>query len=245
MSSKNKIAVVGAGVVGLSCALWLQRKGFDVTLIDPADPGSGTSSGNACTIATYGCVPVNSPDLFRRLPGLMLSKDSPLSLNPLYALSQPGWMLEFLLNCRKHKVERIIRLLGKLLTRVYEGLDPLLDMAAARDLVEQRGFMHVYADQREFDAAWPANLARREQGTEFTELDRDEIRDLEPNLKFPFARGLMFDQVNQVLDPLALCQRYFECFQRGGGEAQLAQPIQQVQPGEPGSHHDRVPCAVL
>ena len=218
MTSQTRIAVIGAGIVGCSCALWLQRKGFAVTLIDPEDPGSGTSSGNACTIAEYGCIPVNSPDLFRRLPSLLFSSDSPLSLNPAYVLSHPAWMFEFLLNCRKHKVERIIRVLGKLLARVYEGLDPLLDMANARDLLAQQGFMHVYVNQQEFDAAKPANQLRREQGSTFVELDRGDIRDLEPNLKFPFERGLLFDSINHVLDPLALCQRYAECFKNNQGQ---------------------------
>jgi len=51
LSNKATIAVIGAGIVGCSCALWLQHKGFSVILIDPDDPGAGTSSGNAGTIA--------------------------------------------------------------------------------------------------------------------------------------------------------------------------------------------------
>jgi len=218
LNNSTHIAVIGAGIVGCSCALWLQKKGFAVTLIDPDEPGSGTSSGNACTIAEYGCVPINSPDLFRRLPSLLFSKDSPLSLDPGHLMSNPGWMFEFLLNCRERKVARTIRLLGKLLQKVYDGLDPLLDMADARDLVERRGFMHVYRDRAEWDAAKHANQARREQGSSFVELDQGEIKALEPNLKAPFKHGLLFDDITQVLDPKALCQRYVECFKRNQGQ---------------------------
>ena len=218
MNSQTRIAVVGAGIVGCSCALWLQRKGFEVILIDPDDPGSGTSSGNACTIAEYGCIPVNSPDLFRRLPSLLFSSESPLSLDLGYALTHPGWMIDFLKNCRERKVNRTIRLLGQLLAKVYDGLDPLLDMADARDLVEQRGFMHVYRDQAEWDAAKRANQARREQGSNFVELDQGDIKALEPNLKAPFEHGLLFDGITQVLDPQALCQRYVECFRQNQGQ---------------------------
>ena len=199
MSTPTRIAVIGAGIVGCSCALWLQKKGFAVTLIDADDPGTGTSSGNACTIAEYGCVPVNSPDLFRRLPSLLFSKDSPLSMDLGYVMSQPAWMIEFLLNCREQKVARIIDQLGKLLGKVYDGLDPLLDMADARDLLAQNGFMHVYRDQQEFNSAKRANQARREQGSNFVELDRGDIQD-------------------HVLNPTALCQRYVECFRRNQGQ---------------------------
>jgi D-amino-acid dehydrogenase len=231
LNSQTHIAVIGAGIVGCSCALWLQKKGFRVTLIDPDEPGSGTSSGNACTIATYGCVPVNSPDLFKRLPQLMLSKDSPLTLNLGYALTHPGWMIEFLLNCREQKVARIIRLLGKLLAKTWDGLDPLLDMADARDLVTQQGFMHVYRDQREFDLAKPANQARRAQGTEFIELDQGDIRELEPNIRVPFERGLLFEGISHVLDPRALCQRYVDCLRRNQGQ-HLRQRALEVRHGK-------------
>jgi glycine/D-amino acid oxidase-like deaminating enzyme len=218
LSNNASIAVIGAGIVGCSCALWLQRKGFSVILIDPDNPGAGTSSGNACTIADYGCVPVNSPDIFKRIPTLLASPESPLSLNFQYALSHPSWMLQFLANCRQHKVSRIIRILGKLLAKTYEGLDPLLDMAQARDLMRQQGCMYVYEREQDFIDAKPSNQARRAQGFEYTELERADIADLEPSLKLPFERGLLFESASQVLDPKALCERYFDCFQRNGGE---------------------------
>lgn len=219
METSNKTAIViGAGLVGCSCALWLQQKGFAVTLIDPQEPGSGTSSGNACTIAEYACVPVNSPDLLRRLPALLFSRNSSLSVDSLYALTHPGWMFQFLSNCREEKVARINRLLAKLLKKTWEGLDPLLDMADARDLLATNGFMHVYADQREYDDAAAANRVRREQGIEIVELNQGEIRELEPNLKFPFERGLLFEGISHVLDPRALCQRYADCLQRNQGK---------------------------
>jgi glycine/D-amino acid oxidase-like deaminating enzyme len=218
MSARNQhIAVVGAGLVGLSSALWLQRKGFRVSVVDPEPPGSGTSSGNACTIATYGCIPVNSPALFRQLPSLALSRESPLTVNPLYALTHPRWMLGFLANCRAGRVNHIIDSLAGLLAHTWDGLGPLLDMAGARDLVEERGFMHLYRDQHEFDAAWPANRIRRDHGTRFTTLDAGEILDLEPNLKSGFTRGLLFEGIHQVLEPRALCQRYADCLAERGG----------------------------
>jgi D-amino-acid dehydrogenase len=218
LSAPSRVVVIGAGIVGCSCALWLQKKGFAVTLIDPAEPGSGTSSGNAGSIADYGCIPVNSPDLLRRLPSLLTSSDSPLSLNLGYALSHPSWMIQFLSNCREHKVQRSIRLLGKLLAKTYDGLDPLLDMANARHLLRQNGFISAYRSEREFQHAKPSNLARRAQGVNFTELDRADIAELEPALKLPFERGLLYASASHVINPQALCQRYFECFQRNQGE---------------------------
>ena len=230
MREPSRIVVIGAGIVGCSCALWLQRKGFTVTLVDPDEPGSGTSSGNACTIADYGCIPVNSPDLFKRLPSLLTSRDSPLTLNLGYALSRPGWTLRFLANCREQKVDRIVRILGKLLAKTYDGLDPLLDMADARDLMRQNGCMYLYSNEQEYQAARLSNLARRAQGAVYTELDRADIADLEPGLKPIFERGLLFEAASQTVDPQQLVQRYFECFQRNQGEY-LRQRVVAVEHG--------------
>ena len=63
----KKIAVVGAGIVGVCSAFFLQKSGFEVTLFDKEEPGSMTSFGHACTFADYANVPVNSPTLFRNL----------------------------------------------------------------------------------------------------------------------------------------------------------------------------------
>ena len=98
MNTNTHIGIIGAGIVGVSSALWLQQKGFKVTLIDGNQPGSITSSGNACTIADYGCVPVNDPGLVKRLPQLMFGKNSPLSFDPWHAITHLPWMLSFLRN---------------------------------------------------------------------------------------------------------------------------------------------------
>ena len=217
MSENKTIAVVGAGIVGVSCALWLQKKGFTVVLIDPEKPGSGTSYGNACTIADYGCVPVNSPSIFRRLPALLFSKDSPLTVDPQYAMSHLGWQLQFLANCRTRKVSRIIRILGKLLQKAYDGLTPLIEMSEAQSLMSQQGCMYVYETLQEFENARSGNEARKNMGVEFTELDTADIRELEPQLKIPFAKGLLFEKASQVINPQSLTTRYFECFTKNEG----------------------------
>ena len=216
--NKNKtVAVVGAGIIGTSCALWLQKKGFSVILIDPEKPGSGTSSGNACTIADYGCVPVNSPSIFKRLPGLLFSSNSPFTIDAKYALNHLPWLIRFLSNCRPARVARISRILGKLLLKTYEGLNPLLEYSHSQHLISQQGCMYVYKTERDFKKARAANQTRRDNGVIFSELDAADIRDLEPGIKLSFARGILFDQASQVINPQSLTTRYIDCFQKNQG----------------------------
>ena len=212
MNDNKTVAVIGAGIVGTSCALWLQIKGFSVILIDPEKPGSGTSSGNACTIADYGCVPVNNPAIFKHLPSLLFSENSPLSVDPSYAFMHLPWLLQFLANCRPARVARITRILGKLLQKTYQGLDPLIELSGSQQLLSQQGCLYVYKTEREFENARAGNRARKDQGVEFTELNAGEIRELEPAIKLPFVRGLLFDKASHVVNPQSLTTGYFECF---------------------------------
>jgi glycine/D-amino acid oxidase-like deaminating enzyme len=217
MNENKTIAVIGAGIVGTSCALWLQKKGFTVILVDPEKPGSGTSSGNACTIADYGCVPVNSPTIFTRMPSLLFSKNSPLTVDLGYAFSHLPWLIKFLSNCRPARAARITRILGKLLQKTYQGLDPLIELSGSKHLLSQQGCMYVYKTEKEFENARAANQARKDQGIEFTELNANEIRELEPAIKLPFVKGLLFDKASHVINPQSLTTRYFDCFQANQG----------------------------
>jgi len=75
-----EIAIIGAGVIGLACAVRLASQGRELLLIDPREPGTACSYGNAGAIAPYGCVPVGNPGVLRDLPKLLSAAESPLAL---------------------------------------------------------------------------------------------------------------------------------------------------------------------
>ena len=75
------IVVIGAGIVGVSTALWLQNQGKEVVLVDKALPGNGASMGNAGLLAQWAMVPVNVPELWKSAPKYLLSNSSPIFLD--------------------------------------------------------------------------------------------------------------------------------------------------------------------
>ena len=140
MQTKPHIAVVGAGIVGICSAYFLQKTGFQVTLIDKNEPGSMTSYGHACTFADYACVPVNSPNLFREIPSMLLKNDGLLSVDFFHVLKNLNWTTKFLQNCTTKKVEYISNSLSKLIasfgqliftiaTMVSSGITAVLSVA--------------------------------------------------------------------------------------------------------------------
>ena len=86
----RSILVLGAGIVGVSCALALQQRGFAVTLLDRREPGRETSYGNAGVIGRSSLVPLNNPGLYAKLPGYLGNRHPALHLDWRRALTSPG-----------------------------------------------------------------------------------------------------------------------------------------------------------
>ena len=66
------VAVIGSGIVGASCAAWLQRDGHRVTFVDPRGPGEACSFGNAGSLSPSACLPVGMPRMWRKVPRWLL-----------------------------------------------------------------------------------------------------------------------------------------------------------------------------
>ena len=78
------VIVIGAGICGISTAIWLQRSNFEVVLLDKAEPGMGASYGNAGLLAQWAIVPVNEPSLWKQIPRYLIDPMSPLFLKWSY-----------------------------------------------------------------------------------------------------------------------------------------------------------------
>lgn len=219
--SNFDVIVVGAGVVGVACALWAQMRGQSVALVDPAPVGSGASSGNACTLATYACMPVNDPSVFGNLPHYLFSSDSPLALSWVHALRHPMWMEKFLANCRPAKSRQIATELAALLAHADAGLNPLIAAAGAEDLIVANGQLTVWRSEKAARADRAGLAFRRGQGILFEEISGAEAHAMEPALAFRPACGVYHPTARHIRDPLTLTQRFHKAFTDLGGHTVL------------------------
>ena len=233
MATDYDLIVAGAGIVGMSAALYAQKSGLSTLICDPNLPGSGTTYGSACTIATYACIPVNSPSIFKSLPYFLTSRESPLSFSILNGLKNPRWMLSFLKNCSLARVNHISEALGKFLLHTNAGLDPLIAEARAEDLIVSNDCLYVWSTQKGFEGARNNNAMRRAQGVEFDELTSDEVREMEPKLQLPIYCGLNFKGARHVTDPQELVARILKRFQTLNG-TYLQQSIDHCEPDAAG-----------
>ncbi|MBU2993970.1 FAD-binding oxidoreductase [Octadecabacter sp. 1_MG-2023] len=211
------LIVAGAGMVGMSTALWAQSEGLRVAICDPNPAGSGTTSGSACVIATYACNPVNSPSIFKSLPSLLASPDSPLNFNLLHGLKNPAWMLSFLNNCRPARVDHIANALAGLLAHTDDGLNPLIALADAQDLIIENDCLYVWSSASGHTASLPSEARRARLGVQSDDLSPSDILTLEPNIRLPLHRGRRFKGVRHITSPQELVLRMHRKFTSLGG----------------------------
>ena len=216
-SVDGHVTVVGAGIVGTCCALYLQRQGFDVTLFDRNGPGEGASLGNAGSLGVASIPPGSMPGLIWKLPAMLTGPLTPLVVDRLYMLRAMPWFLRYLWNSRRAKVERIADARNALLSRLVEAYEPLLADAGAEDLVTHQGKLHVYERADGLARSAYALEMRRRRGVKIQELSGDEAREMEPALSPAIECAAFFPDVRTVVNPLRLVQVFARHFVRRGG----------------------------
>ena len=149
----KNIAVIGAGIVGICSAYFLQKSGYKVTLFDHKEPGSMTSFGHACTFADYACIPVNSPTIFKDLPSMLLKQDGPLAIDFRYILKNLPWAFRFLKNCRKDKVEYIASSLAHFLSHSRLSYDELFKGVEVSQYINNNETLYLYKTEKAYQAA--------------------------------------------------------------------------------------------
>ena len=217
MASERDVVVIGAGIVGVCCALYLQREGFKVRLIDRGSPGEGASYGNAGNLGFASCVPAALPGVIKKVPRMLFSSEAPLKMRWSHVPSAAGWFLRFIANARPERIEAIADARNALLSRLHEGYDPLLADADAQHLVNHSGLLMTWESDEAFAGAAYALDIRRRRGVPMDELDGNEARQIEPMLTPAIKRAVHFPRLAHVVDPLALTQTLARHFERKGG----------------------------
>ena len=209
--------VIGAGIVGTCCALYLQREGLAVTLIDRDGPGEAASFGNAGALGLASVPPLGLPDTLVKAPKMMLDPMHPLVVRWGHLPKALPWFVHFIKSSRRARAEAIADVRADLLGRVNASYSPLLEDAGAQGLVQNSGLLMLFESERSrADVEYGLEMRRR-RGVKIEELTGDEAREMEPALGPLIQRGVFFPQVSQIVNPLRLTQTLVQHFQARGG----------------------------
>ena len=213
----RKAAVIGAGIVGTCCALYLQRDGWQVTLIDPREPGEACSFGNAGLIATSAVPPIARPGLLRRVPAMLIDPLGPFAVRWSYVPRAAPWLWRFIRAGTPRRVETITAELASLTCQVEEAYEPLIKSAGAGELIYRRGALLVHETEAELRFARVDRALRQRHGGYAEAVSADEIRQIEPALAPIFKGGTYRPDVNSVASPVRLTRAFAADFFRKGG----------------------------
>lgn len=215
---KPHVTVIGAGIIGISCACYLQRAGFAVRVIDRLDPGMATSFGNAGGIAIGAVTPASMPGLIYKVPGWLMSPTGPLALRWSYVPQMVPWLLRFLLAGRRQRVAEIAKALADLSGSIDQDFDLLLRDAGIEDIAQRRSALYVYDTEAELAAEKPEWELRREHGMAFEKIKGEDLPSLEPDIAPDFACAMLMNDWYHLSNPYRLVKTLAEHFVDGGGE---------------------------
>ncbi len=218
MTKKLKVGIIGAGIQGVCNALFLQKKGFQVTLFDREEPGSQAASyGNAGHFSPYASVPVNRPDILADVPSMLLSSTGPLALKWNYVPKMIPWFLKFLKNCSTKNMMHTAKYMHQILDLALPAYDELFEEIDLSGLVENKGIMYIWNDQNLKSRELEINI-RNEIGAEQQLLSKSEIHDLEPNIKNIYHAGVFYKKARHARNPGKIWLKLFENFVKKEGK---------------------------
>jgi len=214
---KKHCVVIGAGIVGTSCAWHLQRQGLEVTLVDSMPPGQSCSFGNASCIATSGVIPFSYPGLIKSVPGWMLNPSGPMRIRPADFPGLIPWFWKFWRLCNMQKVEEIAAAQATLMHRVFADYDEILQATGSAFLKKSHGVIHMYDTEKQYLAdQWQFELFAR-LGFEAHRLGQAETDAMVPCLKLGKGVAIMMPDWHHLLDPARVTARIAgHCFDDGG-----------------------------
>ncbi|MGM0616425.1 MAG: NAD(P)/FAD-dependent oxidoreductase [Pseudomonadota bacterium] len=217
MALSRPTVVIGGGIVGICCALYLQKDGHAVTLIEPAKPGDSTAKWSCGQIAVSEIIPQSKPDIIKKVPGWLLDQKGPLALRPAALPGLLPWMLRFVTHARRSRINTIAHELASLTSRAFQDYAPLLENCRRDDLIGQHPTLEL------FDSA--AGLAheqtyvelRRSLGFASEVLNAEQIADKEPALAGRFSHGLLLEDWRTVCDTETFIVELANSFVEQGG----------------------------
>jgi D-amino-acid dehydrogenase len=210
--------VLGGGIVGVSVALQLQRRGLAVALVDRRAPGSETSHGNGGLIQREGVYPYAFPRDFATLLRYARNRSTDVRYHPAAMPELLPFLFRYWHHSRADRHAAIARAYSTLIEHCVTEHRALIDAAGAQALLRTNGWMKVFRSERAMEATLAdARRWQREYGVHHDALDAQALRAAEPALSHILVGGVRYTDSDSVSDPNGLVTAYAKLFETLGG----------------------------
>jgi D-amino-acid dehydrogenase len=210
--------VLGGGIVGVSVALQLQRRGLAVALIDRRAPGNETSLGNGGLIQREGVYPYAFPRDLATLWRYAGNRSTDVRYHPSAMPSLLPFLYRYWHHSRADRHAAIARAYSTLIEHCITEHRALIDQAGAQDLLRTNGWLKVFRSAGAMEAAIAdAERWQREYGVGHEVLDPVSLHAAEPSLSDTLIGGMRYTDSDSVSDPKGLVAAYAKLFEKEGG----------------------------
>ncbi|WP_458526192.1 NAD(P)/FAD-dependent oxidoreductase [Onishia taeanensis] len=197
----NDIVVIGAGIIGLACALSLSRQGWRVLVLDKQEPGMGASYGNAGHMATEQVFPIADASILKRLPRMLMDPMGPLRLDWRHFPKALPWFTQLLWNLRPTPYRASVAGIRSLNEASLSAWRRLLDSVNGSHLLKKDGSFLIYEDasSQETIEALKSRMDAQQVPAEYWQ--GDAVRETAPQLSQRIKGGLFFPETAHVVNP--------------------------------------------
>ncbi|MFF5380265.1 NAD(P)/FAD-dependent oxidoreductase [Pedobacter suwonensis] len=224
----SKVLIIGGGIVGLTSAYYLQKRGYEVTILDKGDITDNCSFGNAGMIVPSHFVPLAAPGMIQQGIRWMFDSKSPFYVRPSLNANLVSWGLKFMKHATAKHVSQAavpLRDLSLLSKKLYEGLakEPEFDFELTKN-----GILAFYKTEKA--AEEEAHLAARaiELGLDMAVLTADECRALQPDLKLDVL-GAVHYRCDAHLYPTKLMDALLKYLIKNGVSIQRNKEVDKIE----------------
>jgi len=215
--ARTDAIVLGGGIVGVSVALQLVRRGMSVALVERAGVGEQTSYGNSGVIEGSTILPPAFPASLSALLRVAFKRASDANYHLRFLARVAPWLIAFRAASRPDRIAETARLNRPLFARALAEHETLMAEAGALRYLRKTGWMKIYRSERAFTALAPEFALAREFGIPLQPLDAQGARVLEPSLHPVFQHAVFWPQAASLSDPLAVTRAYAARFAALGG----------------------------
>ncbi len=215
---KKNIIIVGAGIIGISSALYLIRRGCKITLIDKDFKGKPASYGNASWLSGPSITPVVMPGMFGKIPKMLFSKDGPLFLRFPGFLKTIPFLLKYLSYAKVDKVEYISKHLASLLSDSIGEHKKLAEGTRAIKWIEESPFLFVYKNKDDFTKDSFTWGLRKKYGFNLIEIEKKELQNLLPGLSNEYQFAIKINDQGYISNSQNYLDDLINGFKDLGGE---------------------------